>query len=367
MKPEYKSFIYTMILALGGGLLFQALHIPLPWILGPITFLLIYKSLFHQKTSSPAKLRNISFILLGIQIGGTFTSNTFGNVAPYFFPFLALTSLMILIGLTVAYFISKKSNLDTTTSILGAVPGGLSAMIALSTSFHSNTVYVTIFHSIRLLAVLFIVPFVATHYLYSGTIQGASAYATEQDGHIATILLYVAFALLAKALSNKVPASFVIIPMLLTGVLNATGFTMYHLPNYFFIGAQMVLGSYLGHTISLKDIIKVGKYCVVFLILNIGLIFVSFLFGYVFSQFTSMDLATAVLSFAPGGLVEMGLTAQMVGGDPSIVSSLQAVRLLIIVILLPVLLKGLLPKLNRAQLPSIAKKTKNHYDKGEYL
>lgn len=57
-----------------------------------------------------------------------------------------------------------------------------------------------------------------------------------------------------------------------------------------------------------------------------------------------MDLVTAVLSLAPGGLVEMALTAQAAGGQPAIVSSLQMIRLLTIVIILPIFYQKFLPK-----------------------
>ncbi|MBB6452292.1 hypothetical protein HNQ94_000737 [Salirhabdus euzebyi] len=344
-------YIYKIILSISlsiiGGILFHYIHIPLPWILGPVTFLLVYKSIWKKETISSLHLRNISFVLLGIQIGSTFTTHTFENVTPYFFPFLMMTLLLIFVGLFAAFLIAKYINLDMTTSILGAVPGGLSAMIALSESFKSNTVYVTIFHSIRLLAVLFIVPFAATHLFFQAREFETTFTLPVDNGHIATVALYFLFYFLAKVASKKVPASYVIVPMILTGVLNASGFTMYHLPAYFFIGAQILLGMYLGHTVSVRDIMKVGKYCYVFLLLNIGLIAFSFLLGYLFTLFTTMDLVTAILSFAPGGLVEMALTAEAVGGDPSIVSSLQVIRLLIIVILLPLLLQMIIPKLEK--------------------
>jgi uncharacterized membrane protein AbrB (regulator of aidB expression) len=69
------------------------------------------------------------------------------------------------------------------------------------------------------------------------------------------------------------------------------------------------------------------------------LIFISFGLGYLLASFTSLSLATAVLSVAPGGLIEMVLTASVVGGDPAIVSALQLIRILVIIMFVPPLLK----------------------------
>lgn len=60
-----------------------------------------------------------------------------------------------------------------------------------------------------------------------------------------------------------------------------------------------------------------------------------------------MSIVTAVLSLAPGGLVEMAITAQNTGGQPSIVSSLQTIRLLTIVLLLPIVFQWILPRMSK--------------------
>jgi uncharacterized protein len=58
----------------------------------------------------------------------------------------------------------------------------------------------------------------------------------------------------------------------------------------------------------------------------------------ILANLTSLDYVTAILSIAPGGLFEMVLTAYSLGGDPAVVSSLQLIRILVIVIGVPPLL-----------------------------
>ncbi|MCP8616102.1 AbrB family transcriptional regulator [Salirhabdus salicampi] len=351
----------SLLLGLIGGGIFYVLSFPLPWILGPLFLLIIYKA-FSGKTATSLRLRNVSFVLLGIQIGTTFTHNTLSIVTPYIIPYLLLALFLIVISLVSAYILLRKTTMDMATNMLGAVPGGLSAMIALSEEMDGNTVYVTISHTIRLLAVLFIVPFSAIHFFanHQPTTSGGYTISIEQ-GPLFTVLLYFLFFWIAKLCSMKVPASFVIIPMLCTAFFQMNDIPLFHLPAPFFIGSQIILGVYLGNTVSIEALRNVGKYGLLSTILAIMLIVLSFGLGYLFHVITSMDMATAMLSVAPGGLVEMALTAQDVGGDPSVVSSLQAIRLLLVVVVLPFALKIFIPKFQRKYRKKL--RSNNVYDK----
>ncbi len=345
MDTVLKLLLAYAIGIVGGGC-FNLLQLPLPWVLGPLVFLLIWKVATKKNTAVSYTLRNVSFLILGIQLGNTFTASTFSLITPYTISYTLLSCTLITIALINAYLITKWIDVRPDTSMLGSIPGGLSASIALSESLGSNTVLVTVFHTVRLLSVLFIIPFAATHFFYEGT--GSSTVSMLGDsgtGEPWTILIYIGAFFVSKVFQNKVPAAFVMIPMIVTGTLQAIQFPMYLLPMLLFIGAQVTLGVYLGYKISLQDVIKAGKYCGVYFGLSIVLIIFSFLLGYIFSLITGLNLATSILSIAPGGLIEMALTAQSVGGDTSIVSSLQMIRLLLIVIVVPIVLQKLLPKI----------------------
>lgn len=337
------SLLKTYTISLVGSVIFYFLNLPLPWVLGAVFALLLYKITISSEVASSKLLKQISFVLLGIQLGSAFTKGTFAEIGPYFFPYVLFSILIIAISLFNGYMVSKWSQVQMDTSLLATIPGGLSASIALSDSLHSNTVLVTIFHTIRLMAVLFIIPFVATHFLYEGKVA-SFALSETGGGPWYTLFVYVGCYFLAIKLSNKVPAAFVIIPMIIVGTLQSLGFQMFILPPVLFIFAQITLGVDLGHKVTIKDIQKAGKYCLIYFGLAVWLILLSFGFGYVFSKWVGLSFATGVLSVAPGGLLEMALTAQSVGGDPAIVSSLQLIRLLLVVIIVPIGLKWFLKK-----------------------
>src|SRR5690606_12976626 len=153
-----------------------------------------------------------------------------------------------------------------------------SVMIAMSESDKSNTIFVTLFHSIRLLAVLFIVPFIVTQFFIGGDRNNSNTFLLEgQNGPLWTIGIYLIFYFVARFLSKKVPSSYVIVPMLCTALLNSTGFALLHLPYFCYVAAQLILGLDLGYSVSVENIKKSAKYCLYYFFLNIGVILFTFL------------------------------------------------------------------------------------------
>ncbi|MGI8315285.1 AbrB family transcriptional regulator [Halobacillus mangrovi] len=341
-----KETFVTYGIALCSGIGFKSLHLPLPWILGPVTGLLLLKLLLSYETSTVRSARDIGFTILGVQIGLTFTAQTFTLVFPYLLPYTVLSLLLISTSLFLAYLIAKKTAIDMKTSMIGSAPGGLSAMLAVSESLKGNTVLVTIFHTIRLLSVLFIIPFIATHFLSGSEAQKAVISSESSQGPLWTTLIYLAAFGLGYRFKDRIPASCVILPMLLIGLLQAFGFPLYQLPQVFYIGAQVIIGVHLGNSIRIRDLVIAGKYCSLYFGLSIIIITLGIFLGWLLTSWTGMDFATAVLSLAPGGLVEMSITATEAGAQPALVSSLQMIRLLFIVMVLPLLFQKILPRVH---------------------
>jgi membrane AbrB-like protein len=342
--------IITYTTALIAGVMFVIAQFPLPWILGPVTGLMLLKLFAGYETAIVPSARDIGFTVLGVQIGLTFTAQTFKIVIPYLLPYTFLSLLLIAISLFLAYLIAKKTAIDITTSLIGSAPGGLSAMMTVSETLKGNTVLVTIFHTIRLLSVLFIIPFMATHFLSGSGSSMADLKNHTDQGPIWTIAVYIFAFSLGFQFWDRLPASFVIMPMLTVGFLQALGLSLFTFPDAIFITAQLIIGVHLGNSIGIRDLLLAGKYCSLYFGLSIVVITIGIGFGWTLTHWTGMDFTTAVLSLAPGGLVEMSLTATQTGGQPSLVSSLQMIRLLVIVMVLPLVFQKVIPRLKKHEL-----------------
>ncbi|WP_299086835.1 AbrB family transcriptional regulator [uncultured Metabacillus sp.] len=340
MHNKIYNILFPYVLGICGGFLFHICHVPLAWILGPMSFLIIWRSIFvNQKNLiQPIVLKNGSFIILGISFGLSFTKETFLTVGPYVLPFLATTIILIIISIINALLISKIVNIDKNTSIFASIPGGLSEMVAASESLQANSSLVTIFQTVRLLTVVFFVPFAILHMFEPQSGMQPIQTITNEGGFLSYGWFLLA-GFVGWLIRSKVPAAFVIGPLLTTALLNISGISFPNFNDLFLVFAQLTIGIGFGLMITFTDLKKGGKYCGLYFAGTILLIGTSFCLGYLFTLLTDLDLATAMLSLAPGGLVEMVLTASTIGADPAVVSSLQFIRLLFIISFVPSILK----------------------------
>ncbi len=324
-----------------GGYLFYLANLPLPWVLGALSFIMLYQGFSRRKVYCPDPLKQSGFLVLGLFFGLYFTKDTLLTVAPYILPYVLSTIALVAVSIMNSILVTRWISVDKITSVFGSIPGGLSEMVVASESLNAKSSLVVIFQTVRLLTVLFLVPFIVVHTFSSNGIGQdvtATIGSTYEFGgwHYLWFLPAIMGGVLLK---NKVPAGIVIIPLALTALFNITLIEMATLPPVLLILAQVTVGIGMGKGIAFADLKLGGKYCVVYFGLTVTLILVSFGLGTLLAAMTSLNLPTAILSVAPGGLIEMVLTATSVGGDPAVVSSLQLIRLLFIIIVVPPLLK----------------------------
>ena len=341
-QQDGKSFFVILesyIIAIVGGFLFYVTHLPLPWVLGSMTTMLIWKTFTKRKVVSPSISYNLGIAFLGIYFGLSFTKETFITVTPYIIPFILFTFVIITLSVCNSIIISKYIKVDTVTSVLGSIPGGLSEMVAASESLKANSSMVVVFQTIRLLTVVFFVPFMVTHLFVTREITPITIASKGGAGEWWLYFIYIPGIVLGWVFKNKIPAALVIIPLLYTALFNISGVPLAVIPSWGVVCAQITVGMFLGAKMTIKDLKLGGKYSGIYFGFAILLIGICFGVGYVFSIFTPLSLSTAILSFAPGGLVEMVLTANSIGADPAVVSSLQFIRLLLIILIVPGFLK----------------------------
>ncbi|KHF38192.1 AbrB family transcriptional regulator [Halalkalibacter okhensis] len=330
----------TFLIGILGGFLFHLANLPLPWVLGSLTFVMLWQGFTNRKAYWPSFVKNSGLIVLGMYFGMYFTLQTFSTIGPYFLSYIVLTVCLIGASIFISTVITRWINVDQITSVFGSIPGGLTEMVIASESLEARSSLVVIFQTVRLITVLFVVPTSIIFY-FSQTDSPAVAL-SYSEGFVFAGWGYAWFVIPILAglfFQNKIPAGIVIGPLAITALLNISVVELATVPPILLLLAQTVVGIGLGKNISFSDLRMGGKYSLIYFGVSICLILISFALGIVLAQFTSLDLATSILSFAPGGLIEMVLTASIVGADPAIVSAFQLVRILIIVMFVPPFLK----------------------------
>lgn len=345
MERPNKSLLKLYLYCIIGGFIFSQLNIPLPWLLGPLVSTIIWQGNRKRKISLPNPLKDASFIVLGIYFGLYFTRETFFTIMPYFYIYFLLTCFLIFVCIFLGACISRKIELDLVTSVFSSIPGGVAEMTVASEELKANSSLVVIYQSVRLIIVLVLFSTVLPYFFVESGNEILKNNSIEFE--MKSILHYLWFTvpiLGSLLLKDKFPVGIIVGALGITAIMNITPIELPQIPKFIMNIAQITIGASIGKNILLKDIRLGRKYLFVFITLFGIVIVMAILLGILFSFITSLNYATSILSFAPGGMFEMVIVAYNIGGDPAIVSALQLSRILLIVIFIPVILKWWLKK-----------------------
>ena len=339
-------FVETLLLSLTGGLLFRLLHLPLPWLLGPLTATMIWNLIAARNLFWPIELRNSGLIILGYMLGSSFTIEAGLQIIKQLPAMTFATSSIILFSLLVGYITCHRTGISLATGIIGSVPGGLTQMVVLSEEIaDTDLTVVTFMQTLRLLSTVFIVPFVVVHGLAGDSHQAVAANVPAVYNSVIhtpwNALLFAGVVLLAAwaAVRTNLPTPFLLGPLIGAAALVLTGFQAPDTPPFLVFISQLCIGTYLGLTInptSLENWKKLLPYAIGG---SISVVFFSLGVGYLLTRLYSLDLISAFLGTSPGGMGEMGLTAVLVGANVSLVTGYQMFRLLFILFVIPFILK----------------------------
>ncbi|TLS52900.1 AbrB family transcriptional regulator [Paenibacillus antri] len=341
----------TFLAAVVGGLLFDALSFPLPWVLGSMAAVLLLKAVRPPAARLPATLKNGALVVLGIVFGLQFSLDTIRQVAPFLLPYMAVTVSMIACCVGLGAWFARWTKTDAVSSVFGFIPGGLTEMVVTGQAVGAKPGTVVFLQTLRLLSVLSVVPFLVAWWFRAGSAPplAAAPIGAPLSASPTAALWYALPIALAYLLRKAVPASYVLVTMLLTAALHIAGATLYAVPSVALVAAQLVVGAGLGESVAFDELRAVGKQWLRALALVAAMLAIAMGLGGALHLATGMDLPEALLSVAPGGLIEMALTASSIGADAAVVTSLQMVRLYTILGAVPFLLKWWFEKRRRRE------------------
>ena len=340
--------LFSITLGALGGIVFYYLRLPLPWTLGPLAAVLGYKLIGSRQVVWPARLRNLSFMILGIVMGSPFTLDTARQILAQWPAIVSSTVAMVVCSLGIGYITHKRSGIDLSSCLLGSVPGGLSQMVLLSQENpRANTTIVTFMQSARLLASLFVVPFLALHGLSDTVVVNLQVAAGSSVGlDVWFITLTAVAAGTAIAVRCKVPTPWLLGPILTAAFLVCRGMEAVPMPGWMLGAAQISAGLYMGSNIDITSLADNWRRVFFYTLSGVaGILCCSFIIGYVLKQICGYSLVTAFLGTAPGGIGEMGLTAMMVQADLSVVIAYQIFRLFFVLLVVPYYLRWQLQRI----------------------
>ncbi|MGP4079985.1 AbrB family transcriptional regulator [Pseudalkalibacillus sp. R45] len=174
---------------------------------------------------------------------------------------------------------------------------------------------------------------------------------------ILPFIIFAVFAIIGSLCGYylKIPMGTVLGATVMVGVGKSLQLIEFQPSNYLSFLVQISLGIMIGLSftkLSKKQLSKLNK-SLVFVMVVVIIMTVST--GFIVSYFNSVTVPVAVLSSAPGGMVEMATMAGALGLEVPAVIFLHFVRLLIVMVIFPHII-GRITKISEPESPALKKK-----------
>ena len=313
-----------------GGLLFAALRLPLPWMMGAMVAT-TGASMARVAQAMPPWSRPPTIAVLGVLLGSSFTREMAARMPDWLPSLASLPAYILVIGALALAYLRKVARLDPLTAFFCATPGGLGEMAILGDRAGGDLRTISLVHATRILLIVVTVPlaFRLMGYLPPGMSTAPPAGIELLD--LAVLAVCGVLGVYGGQLLG-LPAAGLLGPMVLSAAAHLLGLVEGSPPGWLVAAAQVVIGASIGVRFEGYPVARVIWMMLVGLGLTILMLSVTLLFGAGLQTVTGMPLPLLVLAFVPGGLAEMSLVALALTDDPAFVATNHIVRIGLVVL-----------------------------------
>ena len=308
LRTRLPGILRALAVGIPAGYLFDLLHTPIPWMIGPM-IAVASLNLLGVKMHSPPLARQLGQVILGSAVSLYFTPPVVAALAANFPAIIAATIAVFVVGGIGALTLSRASGVDGKSTFFASIPGGAMAMAVLADRYGAQMAPVAVAHSLRVSLVVIIIPFALT---YGGFPLVAAAYRPNLPLDFAILLPWLAVGWILGEISERLRFhnGCLLVPIFLGAALTMSGIQLSAVPSWGTDLAQLMFGLVLGARYE-RAFFARYKLFIPFALLNSCFILVaSVIAGVLLAWLFDLPLATMIIATAPGGLAEMTITAQ---------------------------------------------------------
>ncbi|MFV0492702.1 MAG: AbrB family transcriptional regulator [Pseudorhodobacter sp.] len=308
-KPS-AGFTFALLVGGCGGALFYWFRLPLPWMLGAMMFSGL-AAILHLPVRGWVKARPPMSMIIGTMLGSQFSPHTLDQ-ALHWWPAILGLAAYLLVATSLSYgYLRRVVQMDRPTAYFSAMPGGLIDMVLLGAERGADERTIALMHSARIFLVVLGLP--ALMQLATGADAGSrnAIYRPFSDFSLIDLGWFLVAVVGGLGLGKlcRLPAPFLIGPMLASMVLHWAGISAFTLPTIVIAGAQVVLGTTVGCRFIGTAPARTLRILAVAAGSTVLLLVVALLFSLVLAQVIDIPVEGILLAFSPGGLAEMSLVA----------------------------------------------------------
>jgi hypothetical protein len=322
----------TLAIPLAGGVAFTFLDLPAGLVSGSV-LAVAAAALLGRPVRLPLGLARVCYVVVGVLLGGVVTPETLRGVAawPASIALLMLASLGMIVATTV--YLRVVHRWDMFSALLGASPGAMGQVIALSTELGGNLRAIAIVQTVRVLLLVVGLPNgLALFGLVAPAVplpRGPADFAVLGE---MIVLLAVATVCAAAFQRFRFPGGLLFGAMAGSGILHGTGLVHAGLPWWLGGSSVITLGALVGSRFAnttprmlVRDLgAALGSFAVSMAVATIFILIVAHLFAF--------PIANIVIAFSPGAQDTMMVLALALHLDPVYVGAHHLARFLFVTI-----------------------------------
>ncbi len=316
--------------------LLEWVHLPAALMLGSmIAGILLETS--GGKVKVPVALYWFSQAVIGCLIARVITSQILKVFASRWPLFLGIMLAVIAASSFLGWLLTRFRVFPGTTAVWGLLPGAASTMMLMADAFGADGRLVAFMQYLRVVFVAIAAAVIARFWFHAS----ASAPPVDWFPHVhwLAFLETFLFIILCIILGRKsgIPAGIILVPMILGAVLKITGLLTIELPQWFLALSYALLGWNTGLRFTRKILLHATRTLPQTILAVVLLMAFCWGFALVLVRTEGIDPLTAYLATSPGGMDTAAIIAASSKVDMPFVVSMQAARLLIVLMIGPAL------------------------------
>jgi hypothetical protein len=325
--------VFTLIWAGICGAGAQEIGLPLPWVLGPM-FGVGFLSLTGIAGRQPIILRNTGQVSLGLALGLYFSPAVIAELSTMAGWMILGAVFSLCVGILFARFMQRFARLDGYTAVYSSAIGAAGDMAIQAQKLGADGASVATSHAIRLMIVVTVIPFIGSAWGLdaSALAERAKALLPLIDPWHLAVIAVLAGALPILAQRTRFPNPWVLIPLCCAGGYAAMG-NETRLPDLLVNAGTLLLGWNLGQHMTREFFRASPRVMLGAALMTIGMLILAFAFAAFLHFVVALPPLTAMVAASPGGIVEMSITAKVLGLGAAVVTAFQLVRLISVIVL----------------------------------
>jgi len=341
-KPTFQSELLltceTLLIAAAGGAALGLVGFPAGWLSGSIIAVSVV-GLAGRPVRIPEPLARLSYVVMGISLGGAVTPETLAGMARWPLSLAILLLAMIALTGAVTVYLRAVHGWDRATALLASFPGALATSLVLAVEYRADVRAVAVAQTTRVAGLAIMLPAGLAAFGFTGEPMARTSAALLADP-LAFALLVGGSSLAAVAAQwLRLPGGLIFGAMISSAVLHGSGSVTAGLPGWLSIASFIVLGANTGARFGNTDVRTLRHMGVAalgaFMVGNV----VALGFAALAAWLLELSAGGVMLGYAPGAIDAMMILALALHLDPAFVGAHHLARFIMVLLSMPILVR----------------------------